>query len=91
MELRNLVPLAAMPAMMIAVQLLAIFLSHPLQAAGVAAFEDPTSVANPFIFLAILLVFTLFLLALLRFGVRKLLGVIIAISLFFTFLYVFGP
>jgi presenilin-like A22 family membrane protease len=90
MELRNLVPLAAMPAMMIMVQLVAISLSVPLQEAGVAAFEDPTSVANPFIFLAILLVFTLFLLVLLRFGVKRLLGAIIAISLFFTFIYVFG-
>ena len=90
MEFRNLVPLAAMPAMMILVQLLALFLSRPLQEAGVAAFEDPTSVANPFIFLAILLLFTLFLLALMRFGVKRLIGVIIAISLFFTFLYVFG-
>ena len=90
MELRNLVPLAAMPAMMIVVQLLALYLSHPLQEAGVAAFEDPTSVANPFIFLAILLVFTLFLLVLMRFGVKRLIGIIIAVSLFFTFIYVFG-
>jgi presenilin-like A22 family membrane protease len=90
MEFRNLVPLAAMPAMMIVVQLLALFLSRPLQEAGVAAFEDPTSIANPFIFLAILLLFTLFLLVLMRFGVKRLIGAVIAISLFFTFLYVFG-
>ncbi|MDD1655970.1 MAG: hypothetical protein LUO87_01155 [Methanomicrobiales archaeon] len=90
MEFRNLVPLAAMPAMLVVVELLALILSHPLQAAGVAAFEDPTSVANPFIFLAILLLFTLFLLALIRFGVKRLIGAIIAASFFFTFLYVFG-
>jgi presenilin-like A22 family membrane protease len=89
MNFRNLVPLAAMPAMLLAVEILALLLSHPFQAAGVAAFEDPTSVANPFIFLAILLLFTLFLLALIRFGVKRLIGAIIAISLFFTFLYVF--
>jgi len=90
MEFRNLVPLAAMPAMLLAVELLALLLSRPFQAAGVAAFEDPTSVANPFIFLAILLLFTLVLLALIRFGVMRLIGAIIAASLFFTFLYVFG-
>ncbi|MDD1653304.1 MAG: hypothetical protein LUQ64_02025 [Methanomicrobiales archaeon] len=90
MEFRNLVPLAAMPAMLLAVELVALLLSRPLQEAGVAAFEDPTSVANPFIFLAILLLFTLFLLALIRFGVKRLIGAIIAVSLFFTFVYVFG-
>ncbi|MDD1658607.1 MAG: hypothetical protein LUQ41_09195 [Methanomicrobiales archaeon] len=90
MEFRNLVPFAAMTAMLLAVELAALLLSYPLQAAGVAAFEDPTSVANPFIFLAILLLFTLFLLALIRFGVKRLIGAIIAVSLFFTFLYVFG-
>jgi presenilin-like A22 family membrane protease len=90
MEFRNLVPLAAMPAMLVVVELVALILSHPLQEAGVAAFEDPTSVANPFIFLGILLLFTLFLLALIHFGVKRLIGAIIAISLFFTFLYVFG-
>jgi presenilin-like A22 family membrane protease len=90
MEFRNLVSLAAMPAMLVVVELLALFLSRPLKAAGVQAFENPSSVANPFLFLAILLVFTLVLLALIRFGVKRLISIIIAVSLFFTFLYVFG-
>ena len=38
--------------------------SLPIQASGVVAFEDPSSVANPVIFIAILLIFTALLLVL---------------------------
>ena len=41
-------------------------------------------------FLAMLLIFTLFILVLIKFGVKRLLSAIIALSLFFTFYYVFA-
>jgi presenilin-like A22 family membrane protease len=89
-DLRENLPLAAMPGMLITVELIALLLSRPLQAAGVTALPyPPESIWNTVLFLAMLLVFTLFVLVLIRFGVRILLSAIIALSLFTTFGYVF--
>ncbi len=90
MKLSQMLPMLAMPAMLVLVEIGAILLSFPMQESGMAAFEDPSSVANPFIFIAILLVFTAFLLLLIKFRLRRFIGVIIAVSIFFTFVYIFG-
>ena len=90
MERSRLLPLLTIPAMLVIVELAALFLSLPMQSAGITAFEDPESVANPFIFIIILLLFTGFLLLLLRFRWKKLIGVIIGLSIFFTFVYIFA-
>ncbi|OPX72160.1 MAG: hypothetical protein A4E38_00707 [Methanoregulaceae archaeon PtaB.Bin108] len=90
MKSSSILPLLAMPFMLVLVEIGAILLSLPMQDAGLAAFEDPSSVANPFIFIAILLVFTAFLLILIRFKLKRFIGIIIAVSIFFTFLYIFG-
>jgi presenilin-like A22 family membrane protease len=90
MDLKNNLPLVAMPGMLIVVELLALFLSRPLQAAGVSALPySPDNPLNVVIFLAMLLIFTLFILVLIRFGVKRLLSAIIALSLFLTFVYIF--
>lgn len=90
-DLKNNLPLVAMPGMLLVVELIALFLSRPLQAAGVTALPyPPESIWNTVIFLAMLLVFTLFILVLIRFGVKILLSAIIALSLFFTFYYIFA-
>ena len=90
MEQARLLPLITIPAMLVVVEIAALLLSLPMQAAGITAFEDPESVANPFIFIIILLVFTGFLLLLLKFKWKKLIGGIIGLSIFFTFIYIFA-
>jgi presenilin-like A22 family membrane protease len=90
MEQTRLLPLLAIPAMLVIVELAALLLSLPMQSAGITAFEDPESVANPFIFIIILLVFTGFLLLLLRYKWKKLIGAIIGLSICFTFIYIFA-
>lgn len=90
MEKRALVPLLGMMALMVLVELVALSLSVPMAEAGYAAFEDPESVANPLVFIGILLVFTLFLLILIRLGVKRIITVIILASIFFTFIYTFS-
>jgi len=75
--------------MLLLVEALALLLSLPMQAAGISAFEDPTSVANPLIFIVILLAFTAFLLLLLKYKWQKFITIIIGISIFFTFIYIF--
>ncbi|MDI9632560.1 MAG: presenilin family intramembrane aspartyl protease PSH [Methanolinea sp.] len=83
-------PLAAMPAMLVLVETGAVLLSLPMREAGLTAFEDPSSVANPFIFLFILLSFTAFLLFLMKFGFRRVIAAVIYVSIFLTFVYIFG-
>lgn len=90
MQIRDWLPLLGMPLMLLFVQVIAIILVLPMQAAGLVAFEDPESVANPLFFIGILLAFTLVLLLLIRVGGRRFIAVFIGISLFLTFLYIFG-
>ncbi len=90
-DLKENLPLLAMPGMLIVVEFIALLLSRPLQAAGVTALPyPPESIWNTVLFLAMLLAFTLFILVLIKFGVRRLLSAIIALSLFFTFYYIFA-
>jgi presenilin-like A22 family membrane protease len=90
MEIKNLIPLLAMPLLLLAVEIGAILLSLPVQASGIVAFEDPSSLENPVIFIAILLVFTGFLLLLIKYDMKKVIAAVIGLSLFFTFAYIFA-
>jgi presenilin-like A22 family membrane protease len=90
MDLKTIIPFLAMPVFLLAVEFGAILLSLPVQAAGIVAFQDPNSVANPVIFLIILLVFTGFLLLLIRYDLKKIIAAIIAVTLFLTFGYIFS-
>jgi len=89
-ELKRIIPFLVMPLLLLAVEIGSILISLPVQAAGITAFEDPTSLANPFIFIAILLVFTGFLLLLIKYGKKGWIAAIIAISIFLTFVYIFS-
>jgi presenilin-like A22 family membrane protease len=90
MDFKRLIPFLAMPLLLVLVEIGALALSLPVQEAGITAFEDPTSVANIGIFLVILLVFTGFLLLLIRFGLKKIIVLVIAVSIFFSFGYIFS-
>jgi presenilin-like A22 family membrane protease len=79
-----------MPFLLLAVEIGSILISLPVQAAGITAFEDPTSIANPFIFIVILLVFTGFLLILIKYELKKVIAAIIGLSIFLTFGYIFA-
>jgi presenilin-like A22 family membrane protease len=90
MDFKRLIPFLAMPLLLILVEIGALALSPLVQEAGITAFEDPTSVANIGIFLVILLVFTGFLLLFIRFGLKKIIALVIAVSIFFSFGYIFS-
>ncbi|NLA38354.1 MAG: hypothetical protein GX882_03010 [Methanomicrobiales archaeon] len=89
-KIRDWLPLLGMPLMLFSVQVIAIILVMPMRAAGLVAFEDPESVANPLIFIGMLLIFTLVLLALIRIGGRRFITLFIGFAIFMTFLYIFG-
>lgn len=87
---RDALPVLVMPLFLIIVELGALLLAAPVQSAGLVAFEDPESVANPFIFLAIILGFTVVLLVLIKYAFKKLIAAIIGVAIFFTFCFVFA-
>lgn len=89
MDKKSIIPFLAMPLLLILVEIGALALSPLMQEAGITAFEDPTSVANIGIFIIILLVFTGFLLLLIRFGLKWIIVPVIIGSIFITFCYVF--
>jgi presenilin-like A22 family membrane protease len=89
LDTKNLVPFLAMPVLLLAVEFGALLLSLPVQASGIVAFEDPESMGNPVIFIAIMLGFTAFLLVLIRYDMKKVIAAVIGISIFLTFIYIF--
>ena len=89
MDLKRIIPFLVMPLLLLAVEIGSVLISLPVQAAGITAFEDPESLANPFIFIVILLVFTGFLLLLIKYGKKNWIAAIIALSIFLTFVYIF--
>ncbi len=89
MDPKTILPFLAMPLLLLAVEIGAILLSLPVQASGVVAFEDPESMANPVIFIAIMLVFTALILVLIRYELKKVIAAVIGISIFFTFIYIY--
>lgn len=89
MDTKNLLPFLAMPLLLLAVEIGALLLALPVQASGVVAFEDPESMANPLIFIAIMLGFTAIILVLIRYDLKRVIAAIIGISIFLTFVYIF--
>lgn len=89
MDTKNLLPFLAMPCLLLAVEIGALLLSQPVQASGIVAFEDPESMANPVIFIAIMLAFTAFMLVLIRYDMKKVIAAVIGVSIFLTFIYIF--
>lgn len=89
METNRLLPLIGIGAMLVAVELGGTLFAPLMRAAGVEAFEDPSSPANPVIFLALLLVFTAVLLLLIRLGMSRAIRAIVLLSIGFSFVYIF--
>ncbi len=80
-----------MGILMVAVQLLSIFLTPlMLGAGGYEAFENPESAANPIYFIIILLVFTAVLLWLIKRGKEFAIKAIIGLSIIFIFGYIYS-
>ncbi|MDV0442868.1 presenilin family intramembrane aspartyl protease PSH [Methanorbis rubei] len=88
LSLRALVPYAGMILLMLLTGLLSLLLINPVTEAGLGAFEDPDSIANPFVFLFIMLVFTALLLLLIKWKAQSVISAIIGICLALVMYYV---
>ncbi|MFZ0004842.1 MAG: presenilin family intramembrane aspartyl protease PSH [Methanoregula sp.] len=87
---KKFIPFLVMPAFLVIVELGSLALSLPVQAAGLSAFQNPQSLADPLIFLAMILGFTAVLLVLIKYGFKNVIAWVIGISIFFTFVYTFA-
>ncbi len=83
-------PFLVMPAFLVIVELGSLALSLPVQSAGLSAFQNPQSLIDPLIFIAMILGFTAFLLVLIKFGLKNVIAWVIGISIFLTFVYTFA-
>jgi presenilin-like A22 family membrane protease len=90
MEFNRIIPFLVMPLLLITVEIGALALSPLMQEAGISAFENPQNVENIFLFIVILLAFTGFLLLLIKFGFKRVISIVIGVSIFFTFVYIFS-
>ncbi|MCP1662086.1 MAG: hypothetical protein D5R99_05900 [Methanocalculus sp. MSAO_Arc1] len=90
MDRQNLPAIIGMPIIFLAVMIGGVLLAAPVDDAGLTAFEDPDSMANPFIFLAIILLITSLLLLLIRQARQNLISLIIGGAIFLTYIYVFS-
>jgi presenilin-like A22 family membrane protease len=89
-QIREFLAILAMPVMLLTVGIGSVLLTVPMTASGYAVFEEPESLSNPIWFIAMLLVFTAFLLILIRYKYKIFLDWIIRISLFIAYIYVFS-
>jgi presenilin-like A22 family membrane protease len=79
-----------MPVMLLIVEILGVILAAPMIRSGYAVFEDPSSLENPVWFIVMLLGFTVILLVLLKYHLKRVLQAVIWASLFLSFIYIFS-
>jgi len=84
-------PMVFMGLLMVVVELLALFLGAPLDAAGIHAFEDADAPENSVYYLGLILVFTLFILIVIKLNAKWLIQLIILGAVASTICYVLYP
>ena len=89
MKLGKYIPFIGMAFMLLLVQLIAIYLSRPLEANNFKAFEDPEDTGNVFIWIAIILIFTAFVIIIIKLNKKWIIQAFILITVGWTLGYVF--
>ncbi len=74
----------------VAIQLIALLLASPFQMANVRAFDNPESIFNPLYYIVLILIFTGFLLLIIRLGRRWILQVIMGVVIISTLYFVYS-
>ncbi|MHC1636216.1 MAG: presenilin family intramembrane aspartyl protease PSH [Candidatus Methanospirareceae archaeon] len=83
-----LIPYVGMAVFILATQLFALKLATPFEIHDIKAFQDPESLANPFLFFILILLFTAFVLVLLRYKKEKLVYLVMIAGVAVTVYYV---
>ena len=78
-----------MGGLIITVQVLALFLSTPMEVSGMKTFEDPTQLSNVIYYMGLILVFTLFVLIAIKKNMKFIISFLIYFAIISTLYYVF--
>ncbi|MGB9938816.1 presenilin family intramembrane aspartyl protease PSH [Methanosarcina sp.] len=88
-SIKDYLPILSMGGLILIVQVLALFLSTPMEVNEMQAFEDPTQVSNSIYYLVLILVFTLFVLMALKKNMKWVISISIYLAIISTLYYVF--
>lgn len=88
---KDLVPVGAMGALFLVSIALAVAIAPTFADQELQAFEDPDSIYNPFIYLGIVIAFTVVLLLIAKLKLQRLIQYIVLGATFMTMVYVFWP
>jgi presenilin-like A22 family membrane protease len=78
-----------MGGLIVIVQVLALFLSRPMEVSGMQAFEDPTQVSNSIYYIGMILAFTLLVLIAIKKNMKWIISLLIYFAIVSTLYYVF--
>jgi presenilin-like A22 family membrane protease len=87
-SIRSLVSYSGMILLMFATEILSLHLIYPITHAELSVFEDPGSIANPFVFVLAMLAFTALLLLLIKWNAQTVISAIIGTCLALVIYYV---
>lgn len=87
-SIKDYLPIISMGGLILIVQILALFLSTPMEVNEMQAFEDPTQVSNSIYYIVMILVFTLFVLLALKKNMKWAISLFIYLAIISTLYYV---
>lgn len=87
--IKDYVPIFLMAGLILIVQILALFLSAPMEVSGMQTFEDPTKVSNSIYYIIMILGFTLFVLIAIKKNIKWIISLVIYFAIVSTLYYVF--
>ena len=88
-SIKDYLPILSMAGLILIVQVLALFLSAPMEVNDMQAFEDPTQVSNSIYYIGMILVFTLFVLIAIKKNMKWVISLFIYFAIISTLYYVF--
>lgn len=87
-SIKDYLPIISMGGLILIVQVLALFLSTPMEVSGMQAFEDPTQVSNSIYYIIMILAFTLFVLLAIKKNMKWVISFTIYLAIISTIYYV---
>jgi presenilin-like A22 family membrane protease len=88
-QISEYLPLVGMAGFIVIVQVLALTMASPMESEGMQAFENPSSVWNPVYYIILILVFTVFILFVIKTDKKYILHAILLFAVAATMYYVF--
>lgn len=88
-SIKDYLPIFIMAGLILVVQILALFLSEPMEVSGMQTFEDPTQVTNSIYYIVMILGFTLFVLIAIKKNIKWIISLVIYFAIISTLYYVF--